>query len=165
MKPETKLVAIIATILIALSTWGYGYFIADDHSVVTVEADPLYDPARVWTRTVDLTSVKNATQHFEKHKNEFGFQTMDQYIHAAVTLINNKSPDILRNRQKDGDFAYYNPKTAEYAVLSKRGRIRTYFKLDPKIHGYPTNLDFFKAQARKPANDNIRPYEHRPSLQ
>jgi len=40
----------------------------------------------------------------------------------------------------------YNPATEEFGVAQGNGTIRTYFKPDPSIHGYATNLDYFNAQ-------------------
>jgi filamentous hemagglutinin len=40
----------------------------------------------------------------------------------------------------------YNPSTNEFAVVTSNGIIRTYFKPDPAIHGYKTNLDYYNAQ-------------------
>ena len=165
MSQRQQTIAIAVTALIvALFAWGYDYFELGAKPDID-QSSAQYDPAKVWIRTLELTATKNAVQHFEKHKDEFGFVTLDQYIQGAVNFINNPSKDILRNRQRDGDYAYYNPKTAEYAVMSSRARIRTYFKLDPKIHGYPTNLDYFKAQAKNAANDNGKAYKRPPSLQ
>ena len=166
MKERQNIVGAIIALIIAfgsvLGACGYNYLMTNGQVEQIVQPLVKYDPDRIWSRTTELTATKNATRHFEKHKDEFGFQNIDQYMTAAVDLVTNTSPDILKTKQRDGDIAYYNPKTAEYAVKSMRGRIRTYFKLDPKIHGYATNLDYFKAQAKKPANDNMKPYTHRP---
>lgn len=112
------------------------------------------DTSRIWSRGAAGNAEENATSHFKKHGKEFGFRTEDEYVAAAVAFTTNLSPDVMQNIQRDGDTAFYNPKTAEYAVKSKRGLIRTYFKLDPKIHGFKSNTDYFNAQARAPANDN-----------
>jgi pyocin large subunit-like protein len=37
----------------------------------------------------------------------------------------------------------FNPETDEFGALTRDGRIRTYYRPDPKRHGFPTNLDYF----------------------
>ena len=43
-------------------------------------------------------------------------------------------------------------------VKTRSGYIRTYFRLNPRIHGYASNTDYFNAQAKvgmpPSANDN-----------
>jgi|GEM_PF-2596136 len=117
------------------------------------------DTSRIWTRGPMGNAVENATKHFQKHGHEFGFKTEQEYVAAAVKFTTEPLPTaVLKNIQRDGDVAFYNPKTAEYGVRSKNGYIRTYFKLNPRIHGYKTNTDYFNAQAKigstPPANDN-----------
>lgn len=120
-----------------------------------------FDTNKIWSRGPTGNAVENASRHFKKHGHEFGFKTEAEYVAAAVQFTTEPLPDgVLKNTQKDGDTAYYNPKTAEYAVKSKKGFIRTYFKLNPKIHGFQSNTDYFNAQAGvgiPPAvNDNSR---------
>ncbi|ASV88650.1 putative large secreted domain protein (plasmid) [Ochrobactrum quorumnocens] len=40
----------------------------------------------------------------------------------------------------------YNPVTEEFGVVSSSGDIRTYYRPDPTVHGWPTNLDYFNDQ-------------------
>lgn len=49
--------------------------------------------------------------------------------------------------QGDGDQVSYNPDANLFAVVTRDGKIRTFFRPDPAIHGYDTNLDYFNAQA------------------
>jgi pyocin large subunit-like protein len=121
----------------------------------------VYDTSRIWSKGPTGNAAENAARHFKKHGHEFGFKTEAEYVAAAVQFTTEPLPEgVLKNIQKDGDTAYYNPKTAEYAVKSKKGFIRTYFKLNPQIHGFQSNTDYFNAQAGvgapPAANDNIR---------
>ena len=165
MKHNKLISGAVAAFLIALFTWGYDHFVSghdknlSSSSVPTevVEAAP-FDINKVWTRGRQMSAAANATQHFKKHGKEFGFKTEEEYVMGAIAFTTSSSPNILQNTQKDGDTAFYNPKSAEYAVKSKKGLIRTYFKLNPKIHGFQSNTDYFNAQAagkpKQSANDN-----------
>lgn len=165
MKHNKRISGIVAALLIALFTWGYDHFVSGKDQNLSsasvpsevVEAAPL-EISKIWTRGRQMSAAENAAQHFKKHGHEFGFKTQEEYVIAAIAFTTSSSPDILHNTQRDGDMAFYNPKSAEYAVKSKKGLIRTYFKLDPKIHGYQSNTDYFNAQAsgkaKASANDN-----------
>ena len=77
--------------------------------------------------------------HYNKHGNEFGNITKEQYLQGANDLINSTSDDILTKTRANGDIIYYNPLTNEFAVKSADGYIRTYFK--------PSDgLDYFNRQ-------------------
>jgi pyocin large subunit-like protein len=52
----------------------------------------------------------------------------------------------LEKTRTNGDIVRFNPVTNEFGVARADGVIRTYFKPDPAVHGFPTNLDYFKAQ-------------------
>lgn len=155
MKHRRKISGIIATLIIALFTWGYDHFISVENTPASTQQVQTLQIEKIWTRGRQMSAAENAAQHFRKHGQEFGFKTEAEYVAAAVAFTTNPPADVMQNIQKDGDTAFYNPKTAEYAVKSKRGLIRTYFKLDPKIHGFQSNIDYFNAQAN-PANDNRR---------
>lgn len=79
-------------------------------------------------RTQDLYD-----SHYDKHKNEFGNITKEEYLQKANDLINSDSSDILTKYEDDGDFMYFNKKTDEFLVLSPDGYIRTYFIPDDGI--------------------------------
>lgn len=67
------------------------------------------------------------TSHFQKHGNEFSYNTKEEYEAGASAVINN--PKALHKKEsKDGDDVYYVEDTNEFVVLSTDGYIRTYFK-------------------------------------
>ena len=163
MRHRRKISGIIAALIIALFSWGYDHFLSGQTTLAPISQSQTviesnFDLSKVWTRGRQMSGAENARHHFQKHGQEFGFKTEAEYVAAAVAFTTNPSDAVMQNRQKDGDTAFYNPKTAEYAVKSKHGLIRTYFKLDPKIHGFQSNTDYFNAQAagkqQRPANDN-----------
>lgn len=110
---------------------------------------PKHTIVREWTSTRDMSSDENAEHHFEKHGDEFGFTTEFEYVAAANDFIGAPPPGTLSTRQTDGDTVYFNPTTDWFAVVSYKGQIRTFYKLNPKIHGYRTNTEYFNAQAQR----------------
>ena len=85
--------------------------------------------------------------HYNRHGSDFGAKTPAEYVQQAdVFLTGQMSPGTLQKTRANGDVVRFNPATDEFGVISSSGVIRTYYKPDPKIHGYPTNLDYFNAQ-------------------
>jgi pyocin large subunit-like protein len=64
--------------------------------------------------------------HFAKHGGEMGFATKEDYLRAAQALVRG-GPGVDTWRQ-GGDTLFFRESTNEFAVLSERGVIRTYFK-------------------------------------
>lgn len=92
----------------------------------------------------DTTSVSYLTfrtedklqQHFEKHGQETGCATAEEYLAAANAVIAN--PAALHKLQaEDGDDLYFLESTGEFVVVSPAGYIRTY---------YLTDRDYFERQ-------------------
>lgn len=72
--------------------------------------------------------------HFLKHGYQFGQITQEQYLKGAQTLLDaTPGGDILEKIRYNGDIEHFRVSTGEYAVMTKKGRIRTYFKTD---YGY-----------------------------
>jgi len=77
-------------------------------------------------------------QHFEKHGDEFDYETSEEYLAGANRVIT--SPDALYKTEKeDGDGVYYIEETNELVILSTDGYIRTYFRPNDGI-------DYFNRQ-------------------
>ena len=94
-------------------------------------------------------AAENAAEHFAKHGREFPFSTEAAYVEAAQNFVRQPPPGTLMTVQDDGDTVYYNPELNFFAVTSPQKNIRTFFRPDPKVHGYKTNMDYFHAQERK----------------
>jgi Phage portal protein len=87
------------------------------------------------------------SEHFGWHRYDFDARTESEYEELAASFLADKNnPDILELRRLNGDLVRFNPRTDEFGVLSGEGDIRTYYRVDPKSHSYPTNLDYFQAQ-------------------
>lgn len=68
-------------------------------------------------------------EHFDKHGNEMGFSSADEYERAASAAATN--PNALHKTEKeDGDDVYYVESTNEFVIVSTDGYIRTYFLPD-----------------------------------
>lgn len=66
--------------------------------------------------------------HFSKHGYQFGSISEEEYLEAARKLLDAPTSDnILEKTRETGDVERYNPRTHEFAVMTKTGRIRTYF--------------------------------------
>ena len=72
--------------------------------------------------------------HYLKHGYQFGQITQEQYLQGAQLLLDAyPGKDILEKIRYNGDIEHFRVSTGEFAVMTKRGRIRTYFKTD---YGY-----------------------------
>lgn len=69
--------------------------------------------------------VHSMVEHYVKHGKETNCKDMEEYLYKTNFLIGRKN--ILSKKQKDGDTAYFDPHTNEFAVVAKAGYIRTYF--------------------------------------
>lgn len=73
--------------------------------------------------------------HFEKHGDEFEFETMQEYAEGANKVIH--TPGVLHKVEKeDADDIYYLEATNEFVVVSTDGYLRTYFKPDGGMKYY-----------------------------
>jgi filamentous hemagglutinin len=85
--------------------------------------------------------------HFDRHGSDFGAATPEEYERQADDFLNGpRGDEVLEKVRPNGDIVRYNPTTDEFGVTRADGTIRTYFKPDPAVHPYPTNLDYFNAQ-------------------
>lgn len=75
----------------------------------------------------EFRSEKLWLDHFEKHGEEMGFDTAEEYLDAANDVIDD--PDVLHKTEKeDGDDIYYLEDSNEFVVVSTDGYLRTYFE-------------------------------------
>lgn len=87
------------------------------------------------TQTYTFRNENALNEHFEKHGDEFDYQTVDEYVAGANRVINSK--DALHKLEaEDGDDVYYLEATNEFVIVSTDGYIRTYFKPSAGIDYY-----------------------------
>lgn len=96
-----------------------------------------YDAAATETGShLTFRTEDKLQQHFEKHGQETGCATAEEYLAAANAVIAN--PAALHKLQaEDGDDLYFLESTGEFVVVSPAGYIRTY---------YLTDRDYFERQ-------------------
>jgi hypothetical protein len=80
----------------------------------------------------------------ERNPDQFGFACVEG--RAVVASFDGGAITLLETIRPNGDVVRYDPTTDEFGVVNADGTIRTYYKPDPAVHGYPTNLDYFNAQ-------------------
>jgi hypothetical protein len=94
-----------------------------------------------------FASQAKLQDHFERHGSDFGAQSPAEYQDQASNFTTGEKPaGVLEKVRPNGDVVRYDPNTDEFGVASRDGIIRTYYKPDPSVHGYPTNMDYYNAQ-------------------
>ena len=100
----------------------------------------------LWSATKSKSPVENALGHWNKHKTEFPeLANAKQYVEATHKFATNPPAGTLTKVSGNRTLMYHE---ASNTFLSKGadGVPRNMFKPDPAMHGYPTNLDYFRAQ-------------------
>ncbi len=82
---------------------------------------------------VKFRTDENMLKHFEKHKDELGFRTPEEYQAGAQKLVKkNGDTNTVVYPLPNGDFNKVDLATGEMVVTNKYGNIITYFKLGCK---------------------------------
>lgn len=85
--------------------------------------------------------------HYARHGGDFGAKDADEYEKLAGSFLSGPPERaVIEKTRKNGDKVRYNQLSQEFAIVRSDGTIRTYFKPDPAVHGFPSNLDYFNAQ-------------------
>lgn len=66
-------------------------------------------------------------EHFAKHGAEMGIATKEDYLARAQALVRGGA-GIDTLKQRDGDTCFFKESTGEFAVLSDKNLLRTYFR-------------------------------------
>lgn len=72
------------------------------------------------------TSPENEVEHF-KHTKEFNLKPYE-YSASAKRFMENEDDDNLLFKTEDGTVYKYNESTKEFIIISKNGKIVTYYK-------------------------------------
>lgn len=124
-----KILALGLAALLCLS--GCGFAPGESGSAPSPDTTATEATSRLAFRTEDKLQ-----QHFEKHGQETGCATAEEYLAAANAVVAN--PAALHKLQaEDGDDLYFLESTGEFVVVSPAGYIRTY---------YLTDRDYFERQ-------------------
>ena len=78
-------------------------------------------------------SQSQLDEHFEKHGEEMGYKSAEDYLTGANAVINN-SKALHKLEAEDNDHIYYIEDTNEIVFLSQDGYIRTFFVCSGKAY-------------------------------
>lgn len=101
----------------------------------------------VWTATHEMSANENAAHHFEKHGTEFHAKSKEDYVRAALAFVLQPPKGTLQVTQKDGDTVFFHPPTGVFAIQTRQGKLRTYFRRVENLRGYKSNMAYFNEQA------------------
>jgi hypothetical protein len=150
--------AVIAVSTATAESTVYNITVADLHTYYVLFGDtpvlvhncPTGAPSgggTLWTSTNSSTSAQNAFSHFGAHGADFpSASNALQYVDEAQTFLRTPPSGTLTTIRTNGDIVRYNPTTNNFGVMDAASNPRTFFKPDPAVHGYPTNMDYFNAQ-------------------
>lgn len=90
---------------------------------------------KVWTSTSQKTSLQNARGHWLEHKSKFKNITFNQYTKKAKYFIDNPPKGTLKKFRAETQKGkttfkkiFYNVKSNTFAVSTKKGIPKTFFK-------------------------------------
>ena len=90
-----------------------------------------------WAKAFNKSTLQ---QHFEDHGKQMGTPTKEAYNAKAVRFANTvDKKNCMIKKDKNGTTYKYNKKTNEFAMVTKKGIVITYFK--PK-----DGIEYFKKQ-------------------
>ena len=81
----------------------------------------------------NFKTSKAAEDHFNKHRGEFNYRTVDEYIEGANRVIQNPNA-LFKLEKEDGDYIYFLEDTNEIVFISSftdrnnQHYLRTYFR-------------------------------------
>lgn len=153
--------SIIGTVLSVIAALFIGKYFVDPTGLksVTLDYDDLIDRNRPSETVQDnqkerrigdtqeyfeFKTRQNAIDHFNKHRSEFNYQSVDEYVEGANRVINNPNA-LYKTEKEDGDYIYYLQTTKEIVFISRikdyrnRHFIRTYFRPS-------SGLEYFQRQ-------------------
>ena len=87
--------------------------------------------------------------HWNDHKHEFPqYNNALEYQKGAKEFLSKPPSTAHTLTRNNGEIVVYDPLTDIIAVSDKYGNPKSMYKLDPKIHGHNTNMEYFYAQQR-----------------
>ncbi len=94
-----------------------------------------------------FSSAQTLAGHFADHGTDFGASSPAAYERQTSRFLGGRpGPGVLEKTRTSGDVVRFDPFTNQFGILSARNIIRTYYRPDPLIRGYVSNLEYFNAQ-------------------
>jgi len=108
---------------------------------ITVAKTPLVRTPLLWS------NPKTLADHFNRHGADFAASTADDYIQQASRFFRKSQLENLPTKlDPNGVTRVYDAKTNTFGSFGPDGAIKTFYKPDPAIHKYRTNIDYWNAQ-------------------
>lgn len=103
---------------------------AEETTAATEETEPLQLVTLAPEKEqLHFKNEERLLEHFEKHNEDFGYASAEEYEAGANAVIHN--PKALSKLEKeDGDYVYFLESTGEFVVVSPKKVIRTYYLAD-----------------------------------
>jgi RHS repeat-associated protein len=129
---------------------GIGQLTGDAAGVIVV-GGAAGRPARAARGATRWGNPRTLARHFRDHGADFGARTADEYAGLADDFLGQAQRGGLPTKVgPDGTIRAYDPATNTFGSFNPDGTTKTFFKPDPSVHGYPTNLDYWNAQPGAP---------------
>ncbi|MFV0519467.1 MAG: zinc-ribbon domain containing protein [Lachnospirales bacterium] len=127
--------SLIAVVIMIIGALLFGDNLLPEESNSTIKNNPSIENN---TTSYSFKDSSTLDSHFEKHKDEFGYTSIDDYVNGANVVINSED-SLHKTEAEDGDSIFYLEESNEIVFISSDGYIRTYFK--------PTDgIDYFNRQ-------------------
>ncbi len=84
----------------------------------------------LWSANRKYSADDNAHYQFEKHGPEFGARDYAHYVAMAHGFVHAPPPGTETLKRKNGDTLFYDAKGNVFAVMTKKGALRTVFRPD-----------------------------------
>jgi hypothetical protein len=92
--------------------------------------------------------AETLTDHVARHGADFGLTEPTEYAREASRFFQQGLKDGLPAKvdPRTGVVRVYDPATNTFGAYNPDGTARTLYRLDPAMHGYPSNWDYWIAQ-------------------
>jgi len=84
----------------------------------------------LWSSNRQYTAYENATYHYEKHGQELGAQSYEQWLSLVHGFIHAPPQGTETLKRNNGDTLFYNRAQNIFAVMTRTGAPRTLFRPD-----------------------------------
>lgn len=116
---------------------------------------PLHEGRPMWSANSRYTAEENAERAFARHGEDFGARDADAYVAAAHDFVKAPPADVLTLTRTNGDKLYYAPGDNIFAVATREGAPRTFFKPEE-------GMAYWREQEEREASRGERRAERRP---
>jgi RHS repeat-associated protein len=86
-------------------------------------------------------------KHFDDHGADFGAASEQDYVRQASQFLQRSQAEGLPTKiDSNGTIRIYDPASNTFGSYNADGTTKTYYKPNPEIHGYPSNIDYWNSQ-------------------